>query len=215
MIKRKQKKSEWAFRYNDRLPHSALEGQQYEEGEVAGPSREDSIINEPSGSSRRDDGLWRDGDEQYYNANGDKGSTKSSTNESGRWRYPANFEDTLPPIDDDSSGKKKKKKKKDRWARTEDAYSMQGDDLPGAGERRKRKKKKEKSSKKRSTVGGADADSFDRRSDSISTMDVPEDPEAAVYADLRREKERQRNGDPGEVPSSFERQGRDVLDHQF
>jgi hypothetical protein len=157
--------------------------------------------------------LWRDDDEQYYGANGDKGSTKSGES-GGRWRYPANFEDTLPPIEDGASGKKKKKKK-DRWARTEDAYSIQGDDLPGAGERRKRKKKKEKSSKKRSTVGGADGDSFDRRSDSISTTDAPEDPGRNVYADLRERERRERNGQAVDVPDPFGKSGGDGLDHQF
>lgn len=121
-------------------------------------------------------------------------------------------------MDAGGTGGKKKKKKKDRWARTEDAYSMQGDDLPGAGERKKRKKKKEKSSKNRSTVGGADEDAFDRRSDSISTTaDRPEDPEGGVYDDLRREREREVNGnrDLGQVPGTFGRDEGDNLNHQF
>ena len=192
---------------------------------MAGPSREDSLINGQRGDQAKKDGLWKDNDEQYYgvNGDGDRRSTRSAESGSGRWHYPANFEDTLPSLDVDN-GKKKKKKKKDRWARTEDAYSLQGDDLPGAGERRKRKKKKDKSVKNHSTVGGANDDSFDQRSDSYSAMDVPEDPEGGAYSDLRRERERERerervgnghgNGN-GSVPSSFGRDGGDGLDHQF
>ncbi|KAJ7721699.1 hypothetical protein B0H14DRAFT_3007576 [Mycena olivaceomarginata] len=71
-IKRKERKSQWQSRYNDRLPQSTLDGAPYEEG--------------------------------------------------GRWHYPANFDDAAAPSK--SSKKKKKGDKKDRWARTEDAYSI-------------------------------------------------------------------------------------------
>jgi len=196
-IKRKEKKSEWARRYNDRLPASALEGQEYEEGEVAGPSREDSITN-PDGarSAPAAADLWHEEDERYYNqnGNGDNRSVDSGSG-GGRWHYPANFEDTMPSMDVGGGGKKKKKK--DRWARTEDAYAN-----PDDGSTRKKKKKK----KNRSTVG--DGDSFDRRSG--GSMDVPEDPEGDPYADLRYP-----NGVPEAPAVTAAGQPRDELDHEF
>ncbi|KAK7054901.1 hypothetical protein VNI00_003364 [Paramarasmius palmivorus] len=63
----------------------------------------------------QDDGLWRPEDERYYNASND-------SNSSGRWHYPANFDDAV--VSGGSKKSKKKKEKKDRWARTEDAYSL-------------------------------------------------------------------------------------------
>ena len=35
-IKRKERRSQWASRYAERLPHSALEDQPYEEGQGSG-----------------------------------------------------------------------------------------------------------------------------------------------------------------------------------
>jgi len=192
-IERKKKKSQWAYRYNDRLPNSALEGQDYEEGEVPGRSREGTIdsqqsIGKPNGANQ--DGLWREEDEQYYGQNGDARSTRSG--ESGRWHYPANFEDTVAPVEGNGVGskKKKKKEKKDRWARTEDAYS-----LPDESSGRKKKKKKS-----RSTIG--DADSYDRRSEG------PEDAEGGLYGD------RYENGAVAQTSTAAGGQA-DELEHQF
>lgn len=192
-IERKKKKSQWAYRYNDRLPNSALEGQDYEEGEVPGRSRESTIDSQqnngrPNGANQ--DGLWREEDEQYYGQNGDARSTRSG--ESGRWHYPANFEDTVAPIEGNGVGgkKKKKKEKKDRWARTEDAYS-----LPDESSGRKKKKKKS-----RSTMG--DADSYDRRSEG------PENAEGGLYGD------RYENGAVAQTSTAGGEQA-DELDHQF
>ncbi|KAF4615352.1 hypothetical protein D9613_003059 [Agrocybe pediades] len=156
-IKRKERKSQWASRYNDRLPRSTLEGQPYEEGQEHGSSVDISLESGSNGRPRRQANgeLWRPEDEQYYNAP-DKSSVNSS---SGRWHYPANFDDVEPV----STGKKtKKKKKKDRWERTQDAYSMSAE-----GEQRKKKKKRRSS----------DADS------SIATTEFPEDPEGGLYGE--------------------------------
>ena len=159
-IKRHEQRSQWAGRYNDRNPHSALDEQPLEEGQVA-PSRsttQDSL-NKPS----NDGALWQQGDESFYNPERE-GSLRSAESGSSRWHYPANFDDALPSAGDGAGGKKKKKKK-DRWARTEDAYT--------APENRRRKKK----SKTRYTVGdGGDTEStYSRGTGSIADLEAPED----------------------------------------
>lgn len=159
-IRRKAKKSQWANRYNDRLPQSALEGQAYAEGQEGGSSVDLSLEGGSGRNRRHPNGeLWRPEDENYYNAD-----SASQNNSSGRWHYPANFNDAepvpLPP-------KKSKKKKKDRWERTQDAYSMSGE-----GDSSKKKKKKKRRS--------MDAES------SIATnasTEFPEDPEGGLYGD--------------------------------
>ncbi|THH10206.1 hypothetical protein EW145_g1492 [Phellinidium pouzarii] len=215
-IERNRKRSQWASRYNDRLPHSAYEGQPLAEGEVADHSgRPDSLL-EPDARTRNGQGqFWSEEEERYYgkNSNGNTGHSTGSLDSgsvgggSSRWRYPANFEDSLPSgeaIGDLDGGKKKKKKKskKDRWARTEDAYSNPPED-------RKRRSKK---SKGRSTVGGADADGFDRRSTGTSVEDTsfPEDAEGGLYGS-RRDAETV----PDVLPVSSSGHPRDELDHEF
>jgi len=134
-IERRKKRAQWANRYNDRLPQSTLQGQPYAEGQEGGSSID--LSTEDNGRNRANgDGLWRPEDEQYYGQNGDSASAGSG----GRWHYPANFEDTLV----ETAPKKKKKEKKDRWARTEDAYSVTEGDLAP------RKRKKSKRSKQTS-----------------------------------------------------------------
>jgi hypothetical protein len=65
-MRRRKKRSRWATRYNDRLPQSALEGQEYAEGQVPGPRdgpRDDSASN-IDGNERP---LWNhEEDESYY-----------------------------------------------------------------------------------------------------------------------------------------------------
>ncbi|KAF8201835.1 hypothetical protein BJ912DRAFT_520392 [Pholiota molesta] len=155
-IKRKERKSQWATRYNDRLPHSALEGQAYEEGQDPGSSADLSVENERPKRQPNGD-LWRPEDENYYNP--DKASVASS---GGRWHYPANFEDVEP-----LPTKKSKKKKKDRWERTQDAYSMSAED----GTHKKKKKKRR--SIDASSVTAPDS------------TDFPEDPEGGLYGPSR------------------------------
>ncbi|KAI0664608.1 hypothetical protein C8Q70DRAFT_3012 [Cubamyces menziesii] len=169
-IKRKERRSQWANRYNERLPRSDLEDRPYEEGQEGGssidlPSEEQGTRGRTNGGDSG--GYWNPRDERYYGQNGDSSSVL--TNGSGRWRYPANFEDAVPAPSRKKS--KKKKEKKDRWARTEDAYSMQDE-----GSTRRRK------SKKKSKVA-ADEDTYSRRSD--STTEFPEDPEGGLYGDRR------------------------------
>ncbi|KDR81614.1 hypothetical protein GALMADRAFT_89750 [Galerina marginata CBS 339.88] len=158
-IKRKERKSQWATRYNDRLPASTLEGQPYEEGQEQGSSI-DLSSEAPNGRPQRQPNgdLWRPEDEHYYNP--DKASVSSS---SGRWRYPANFDDVEPISTAKKS--KKKKEKKDRWERTQDAYSMSAE---GDGQKKK-KKKKRKSSDAASSIGTHESN------------DYPEDPEGGLY----------------------------------
>lgn len=146
-----------------------MESQPYEEGEVPGSSV--SVSSETGGAPRRGQAngggeLWNAEEEQYYGQrNSDAGSTH------GRWHYPANFEDTTAPPG--SLKKKKKSVKKDRWARAEDAYSI--------NEENQRKKKKKKKISRSAGVG--DDDSYSRRS--FSTTDEPEDAEGAPYGDRR------------------------------
>lgn len=129
-IKRKERKSRWSNRYNDRLPHSTLEGQPLEEGqEGRGSSVDLSTENGPQ--NRADGELWGSEDEQYYNPERKAGSS------SGRWQYPTNFKD-VEPIEPPK--RTKKKEKKNRWERTNDAYSMTGE---GSTKKRKKKKKKD------------------------------------------------------------------------
>ena len=137
-IDRKKKKSEWANRYNERLPHSTLDDQEYEEGQI--PDR----VPEPSeqDAGRAPNQFWREDEERFYDANG-RGTPSSESGSTGRgggrWSYPANFDDTIQ--DYAAPSKKKKKSKKDRFARAEDAYSTYSEDAT----RKKRKSKKSRS----------------------------------------------------------------------
>jgi len=164
-IERNKKKSQWASRYNDRLPNSTLENQPYEEGQERGSSTE--LSSEGHGARRpgpANEELWRSEEESYYGRNGDAASAQSGGS-GGRWHYPANFDDAAPARG--GSKKKKKQEKKDRWARTEDAYSI--------SEENTAKKKK----KKRSKSVAKDADTYSRQSE--STTEFPEDPEGRLY----------------------------------
>ncbi|PIL24193.1 transporter [Ganoderma sinense ZZ0214-1] len=175
-IKRKERRSQWANRYNDRLPRSTLEGQPYEEGEVGGSSID---LQEEGGDSRSrggrrntDNELWNPSEERYYGQKSDSSSTVGRS--SGRWQYPANFDDALPPSSSSrkKSVKKEKKEKKDRWARTEDAYAAQ--ETSGSTRRRKSKKGR---------TNVAEMDTYSQRSE--STTEFPEDPEGGLYGDRR------------------------------
>jgi hypothetical protein len=94
--------------------------------------------------------LWKKDDESYY--------SKTETGRSGRWRYPANFDDIAPSISS------KKGKKKDRWARTEDAYHQ-------SEERSKRKKSKKK---RRASIAEGSVNSG-------NSFEVPENPDGNNY----------------------------------
>jgi len=164
-IERNKKKSQWAGRYNDRLPTSTLENQPYEEGQERGSSTDLSSEGQPTRRANGD--FWRPEDESYYGGrNGDATSAKSEGS-GGRWRYPANFEEAA--IAGGGGSKKKKKEKKDRWARTEDAYSI--------SEEGTAKKKK-----KRSKVIAKDGDTYSRNSQ--STSEFPEDAEGGLYGGI-------------------------------
>jgi uncharacterized membrane protein YqaE (UPF0057 family) len=162
-IKRHQQRSQWAGRFNDQNFASTYDEQPLEEGQVEAP-RQDSIDNPPS----NDNGLWKPDDESYYST--EHGDSSQASKSGGRWRYPANFTDTVPEAEDANANKKKKKK--DRWARTEDAYT--------ASEQKKRKKKK---SKNRSTLGdGADTGpTYSNPSESIAELEVLEEATRGNY----------------------------------
>ncbi|KAF8136359.1 hypothetical protein EV363DRAFT_1395473 [Boletus edulis] len=146
-IRRHEQRSQWAGKYNDRNPDSGYDQQPLEDGQV-GPSRT-STHGSADATPRNGDGLWQPDDESYYSAERE-GSLQTS--ESG---------DTTT----------RKKKKKDRWARTEDAYSVSG---------QKRRKKK---SKNRTTAGDtADIDStYSNRTESTAGLELPEDATRSAY----------------------------------
>ncbi|KIJ69394.1 hypothetical protein HYDPIDRAFT_105996 [Hydnomerulius pinastri MD-312] len=194
-IKRHEQRSQWQGRYSDRNPDSGYDNQPVEEGQV-GPSRaptQDSAQSPPG----NDNGLWKPDDESYYGT--EREGSIQTPESGGRWRYPANFTDTIPGAGDANS-KKKKKKTKDRWARTEDAYT--------APEQKKRKKK----SKNRSTVGGSGdvGSTYSHRSESTTELEIPEDAGGAAYAGRR-----ERTGDTavgnGHAPAS----PADEFNHEF
>lgn len=179
-IKRKERRSQWASRYDERLPNSTLDDRPVEEGQnpdVASlTSSTDSVV---QNRRRTGDGeLWGAQDEQYYGQS--NGSSEESRSQ--RWHYPANFDDANASPDPSSTPKKKKKVKKDRFARTEDAYTMPEDTT--------RRKKKKRSN--RSTVGDDDARS--ERSGSTAP-EAPEAPEGAHYADAAKRSAAQSAGD--------------------
>jgi hypothetical protein len=176
-IKRKERKSQWATRFKDRLPQSALEGQPYEEGQEQGSS-----VDIPLEGSQPDGDLWRPDDERFYNPD------KSSPSSSGRWHYPANFDDA-EPVDTGKRGKKKKEKK-DRWERTQDAYSQTSEGSLG----KKKKKKKRKASEAASSVAVED-----------NVNEFPEDAEGGLYGERPQVPDKQEN-------KATEEQ---VFNHQF
>ncbi|KAG8894436.1 hypothetical protein FRB99_001263 [Tulasnella sp. 403] len=156
-LKRRAKRSQWASRYDERLPQSAHVGQEVEEGQV--PDREQDEANRPSGSNG--DQLWTGEEETFYGRRDTPGSAaQSESSGGGRWHYPANFDEAEPstPVAPKKSRLGKKKDKKDRWARTEDAHANP-------------QKKKKKS--KRSSDGM-------ERWDNRSSTSIPEEPEDAV-----------------------------------
>ncbi len=142
-----------------------MDGQPYAEGQEQGSSV-DLSSDGHDGRQRQENGdLWRPEDEQYYRA--DNGSSSSG----GRWHYPANFEDSTPAPTSKKS-KKKKDGKKDRWARTEDAYSI--------SDERQRKKSKKRKNKTASVA----SDSVYSHDDSVT---FPEDAEGGLYGDRQRQ----------------------------
>ncbi|KAF5391383.1 hypothetical protein D9757_001890 [Collybiopsis confluens] len=160
-IRRKERKSQWANRYQDRLPNSTLEGQPFEEGQEGGSNLSVSSDDHNSRAQQQNGALWGAEDEQYYNTN-------QSSSSGGRWHYPANFDDAVLPGSGSKRGKKKKEKK-DRWARTEDAYNISDQQS-----RKRTKKKKSRSSLAPSTISGDG-----------STTGYPEDPEGGLYGNTQ------------------------------
>jgi hypothetical protein len=195
-IKRHDKRSQWAGRYNERNANSALDDQPLEEGQVS-PSR--STTQDSSTKPTNGGALWRADDESFYNPERE-GSMRSAGSGSSRWHYPANFNDTVPGAGDAPT--RKKKKKKDRWARTEDAYT--------APEQKKRRKK----SKNRSTTddGGDVESTYSRRAESSVDLEVPEDAVGGTYGSGR-----QGNGHAAvENDHAAALQGEsDVFNHEF
>ncbi|KIM87090.1 hypothetical protein PILCRDRAFT_815546 [Piloderma croceum F 1598] len=193
-IERNKKKSQWAGRYNDRLPHSTLEDQPYEEGQERGSSTELSSEGPPA---RRPNGdLWNEEDESYYvGRNGDAASAHSGGS-GGRWHYPANFDDAAV-AGGGPKKQKKKKDKKDRWARTEDAYSISEE---VAGKKKKRKKSKS---------GAKDADTYSRNS-----QEFPEDAEGGLYSAGAERGSREQSEVQGNGQAAIQNED-DMFTHQF
>ncbi|KAJ3936835.1 MAG: hypothetical protein NXY57DRAFT_81367 [Lentinula lateritia] len=185
-IRRKERKSQWANRYQDRLPHSTLEGQALEEGQEGGSSMSLSSDDHSSRPQQQNGALWGPEDERYYSAN-------ASSSSGGRWRYPANFDDAVLPSSGSKRGKKKKEKK-DRWARTEDAYSISEQQS-----RKRVKKKKSRSSVAPSVISADD-----------STAGYPEDPEGGLYGNTQAIEEPRSTETNGQRPTND-----DIFSHEF
>ncbi|KAF9454493.1 hypothetical protein P691DRAFT_638054, partial [Macrolepiota fuliginosa MF-IS2] len=198
-IKRKERRSQWATRYKDRLPQSTLEGLPYEEGQEVGSSEDLTIVEENRPRQQPNGDLWKSEDEQYYN--NDRKANKAS----GRWHYPANFDDAeLPAV----PKKSKKKDKKDRWARTQEAYTH-SDEQP-------RKKKSSKRKKSRASLQDSVA------SRNSSAVELPEDPEGGLYGNSSRlpDDETPTSGPtPGPTPGPKNdgptANSDDIFNHQF
>jgi uncharacterized membrane protein YqaE (UPF0057 family) len=156
-IRRKERKSQWATRYKDRVPHSTLQGVPYEEGQIPDTNSDQTSQRGGKEGEGGGAGLWRAEDESFY-------SKSEEANKSGRWHYPANFEDVELTSPGSSSKRGKKKEKKDRWARTEDAYNQ-------SEERSRRKKSKKKR-------GSSVIENNDKSLDSVA---IPEDPNGEHY----------------------------------
>lgn len=150
-IERHKKRSEWATRYDERNAHSTWEDQQLADGQVVG-STSSLSTDAPVRPQQTGGEFWNpDTEEQYYNPDPSNGAS------SKRWHYPANFQDASIP----EPAKKKKASKKDRFARTEDAYSMNDD----SSRRRKKKKRSSRPSAPEDT-----GSTYSR----ASTADAPE-----------------------------------------
>ncbi|KAG9051190.1 hypothetical protein FS837_011305 [Tulasnella sp. UAMH 9824] len=157
-LKRRAKRRQWAGKYDERLPQSALEGQEFEPGQI--PDRPDAERRATNGTNE----LWNRSEEGFY---GQPSASTSDTGGGGRWHYPANFDDAeiAPSPTRGKSKSGKKKDKKDRWARTEDAHAAPP-------------KKKKRSKSSRSSAAGDRWD--DNRSYDSGQRDVHDGPEDAV-----------------------------------
>ncbi|CCO28257.1 hypothetical protein BN14_02251 [Rhizoctonia solani AG-1 IB] len=214
-IKRKQRRSQWAHRYNERLPQSTLEGQEYEEGQnpTETPRAEENDPFRRPGEGA----LWGEEDENYYGRRPRANSTQSGSQSSlsnrstRRWQYPANFNEAteIGGPEDGRKGKKKKssskrKDKKDRWGRTADAHAGAGyEDVDGGS--KKKKKKKSKTIDDSMFSNRRSESNLSRRLSSTSEFEGPEDAVGGLYGEraaLRTAPEPRRDGS-------------DPLAHQF
>jgi len=185
-IQRKDKKSQWANRYNERLPRSTLETAPYEEDQSGGS--EPTVQEEPNSQSNGEQ-LWNANEESYYGNRSQTSIRSAESSASGRWHYPANFEDADAPV----SPVQKKKKKKDRWALSEDARRGVVED---DGLRRKKKKKISKRS---------DETEYERRQSDDSVIE-PEDPTGRTHGPSARARA---------DDSPAQQRDEDLFNHQF
>ena len=208
-MRRRKKRSQWATRYNDRLPQSALEGQDYAEGQVPDGPRDDSASNLDGNEAP----LWdQEEDETYYGRRNRDQHGGSSISSGGRWHYPANFDKAEPSTPTADTSKRHKlplgggKKKKDRWALSEDARMGV---LPDEGESKARKRKKKSSGVKRSKKrpDAENNSSMDSRSDVVE----PEDPVGGLYGERRATA----NGTAADPQAEAESRERELFEHQF
>jgi len=219
-IRRKERRSQWAGRYNDRLPNSSYENHPVEEGQIPDRTRSESTSVNGDGNEPH---LWEQREEHFYGESRDPSGSVSTGGGGGRWHYPANFEDA--EVDDPSadmelasSAKKHKgllggKKKKDRWALSEDA--RRGAPVPDGeyvGERKKKKKEKKVKRRKKGGDGVGDDDSeYNSReragSISRSELEEPEDPVGGLYGERRAPAP-----DPAE---QRDRADQELFEHQF
>lgn len=127
---RKARKSQWAKRYDERLPESTFVGQELAEGEE-GPNYVPTV---PGQQKRRpSEGLWDREDEIYYNEGEScarrswvdwraKADISDEAPNQSNWHYPMNFEGT---VGDGRSRRNRLNRTasrgSDRWERTRTA----------------------------------------------------------------------------------------------
>lgn len=165
------------------------------------PEASSVSLSSESGAPRRQAAngeLWSAQDEQFYGQSNGSGESRSN-----RWHYPANFDGaTAGPALGSSAPKKKKKIKKDRFARTEDAYSINEDTT------RRRKKRS-----RRTTV---DDESSTHSRGAESTGQVPEDPEGGHYGSNSHAGQAGAQGTAAGAGASGARaEDNTIFDHQF
>lgn len=192
-IERNARKSEWSHRYNDRDPANEYENRPVEDGQVPDTPR---VPPKKSSTSNGAEPLWRPEDEGYYGESSNRRNSRNASNASldsgsrstGRWRYPANFDDAteIEPPRKSKSKSKPSSAGKDRWARSEEARLAVADD----GSTRKKRRK---------------STSRTYTDESSSYREGPEDPFAGNYGGS--------SGTAAAPPAS--REGIDDLNHEF
>ncbi|KAK7693711.1 hypothetical protein QCA50_003283 [Cerrena zonata] len=182
-IKRKERRSQWAGRYNDRLPRSTLEDAPYAEGQNGGGSSVDVSLEGQDPNQQRGGELWSPQEETYYGQrsqqqqNGDTASVRTG----GSGAMALSCETSKIRLRNLHGRRARRRKRRRIGGRGRKMRIPVNQDSSSGSKRRKSKKK-------RSTIM-PDDDTYSRKSG--STSEFPEDPEGGLYGDSRRGPRRQ------------------------